>query len=450
MPERHDFQIPIQSETALREFVELAFGITIPNTVVVPGHSTPWRAFCDSYFAQHRVTVWHASRGFGGKSYLLALLSLTEALTLKASVKLLGGSGAQSKNVQNYIGSELFDKPHAPTYLWDDEPTLTRSRFVWGNSIEALMASQRSVRGPHIPRLRLDEVDEMHLDIFQAALGQPMSVVSNGQVVIPAQITLSSTHHNADGTMTQVLRMAEERGWPVHRWDYQETSAEDGWLLPAEIAATRADIPATMWQVEYDLGEPSPEGRAIMPEKVAAAFREELGQYQGAVSEYIEIEAPARGGRYATGADWAKKKDFTVATTIRYDVTPWRVVAFERIRRRPWPAMIERFDRQVRRFASSAAHDATGVGGVVDDYLGVHAQGIEMVGRVRQKLFSDYVALIEGDGLVYPMIKWAHGEHKYCGVDDLYGRGHPPDSIVAGAMAVYAAQRGERRGARGT
>jgi hypothetical protein len=31
-------------------------------------------------------------------------------------------------------------------------------------------------------------------------------------------------------------------------------------------------------------------------------------------------------------------------------------------------------------------------------------------------------------------------EHKYATVDDLYGGGHPPDSIVAGAMAYRASQ----------
>jgi hypothetical protein len=57
---------------------------------VCPGHSTPWRAFCDAYFARTPVQVWVASRGFGGKSFLLSLLGLVEALTLGADTNLLG------------------------------------------------------------------------------------------------------------------------------------------------------------------------------------------------------------------------------------------------------------------------------------------------------------------------------------------------------------------------
>jgi hypothetical protein len=34
------------------------------------------------------------------------------------------------------------------------------------------------------------------------------------------------------------------------------------------------------------------------------------------------------------------------------------------------------------------------------------------------------------------MIKWAYKEHKRCTHDDLYGAGHPPDSIVAGSLAA--------------
>jgi len=34
-------------------------------------------------------------------------------------------------------------------------------------------------------------------------------------------------------------------------------------------------------------------------------------------------------------------------------------------------------------------------------------------------------------------------------MDDLYGGGHPPDSLVAGAMAYFAASRAGKRWARG-
>ena len=392
--------------------------------------------------------MWHASRGFGGKSYLLALLGLCEALTLKANVKILGGSFQQSQNVQNYISKDFYNHERAPRYLWQGDPLTTISRFTWGNSIESLTASQNSIRGPHVPRLRLDECDEMALHIFDGALGQPMSVVADGKVVIPAQTVASSTHHHADKTFTEILKRAKAKGWPIYKWGWPETSAEGGWLLASEIAAKRGEVTAAMWQVEYDNQEPSPEGRAILPDAVEAMFHKDLGEFKGALGEYIEIEPPQPGARYATGADWAKEQDFTVITTIRIDVTPYKVVAFERLGRAPWPKMVARFDKRIERYPRRAAHDETGVGSVVNDYLTSSAQGLKMVGKARTDLLMHYCALIEDAGIIAPMIEWMYNEHKYAATDDLYGNGHCPDSIVAGAMANYAASA--RRGGRGT
>jgi hypothetical protein len=64
-----------------------------------------------------------------------------------------------------------------------------------------------------------------------------------------------------------------------------------------------------------------------------------------------------------------------------------------------------------------------------------------LVGRTRSDLFSDYINVIEQGGIVCPDIQFMHQEHQYCFVDDLYGRGHPPDSFVAAALAGVRKRR---------
>ena len=83
------------TDDELRTYIKSKFGITIPDTRVCEGHSTPFRAFADAYFGRWPVSVWKASRGFGGKSYLLALLGHTEATALGADVysRRLGRAG---------------------------------------------------------------------------------------------------------------------------------------------------------------------------------------------------------------------------------------------------------------------------------------------------------------------------------------------------------------------
>lgn len=358
---------------------------------------------------------------------MLALLGLIEAITLGCDVNILGGSGDQSSNVIRYLNGWPCD-------LIDNDAATIR-RFRAGNEIRALMASSKSVRGGHPARLRLDEVDEIALPILDAVMGQPMS-----QKGIAKQTVMSSTHQYADGTMTEILNRAALSGWPVYEYCWRETQEPHGWLAQTEVDSKRLEVTEAMWLSEYDLQEPSPESRAINTKAVERMFKRELGVFDGGPHEYIEIEPPMPNARYVTGADWARKHDWTIIKTYRIDCNPIKLVAFERMGREPWPVMIGRFDTRVARFGGRAAHDATGLGDVVDQTMQSHATGVMMVGRARQDLLSNYISAIERDEIEAPFIKWAEKEHRLASVDDVYGSGHLPDSISAGALAYTLAR----------
>jgi hypothetical protein len=251
---------------------------------------------------------------------------------------------------------------------------------------------------------------------------------------------MSSTHHYAAGTFTEIKKRAAERNWPLHEWCYRETSVQpDGWLTQEEIESKRGDVTEAMWKAEYDLQEPSPEDRAIMPEKVDLCFQKGFGEFDGKLGEVIELEPPDPEGKYSTGADWAKKKDFTVIDTLRIDCRPMRRVAWVRLGRMPWPMMIAKFDERVKRYPGPSCHDATGLGDVVGDYQAVNAEGIILTGQTRADVFTKYIAAIENQTILSAAIKYCESEHRYCTNDDLAGSGHPPDSVVAGALAFKAA-----------
>jgi hypothetical protein len=430
-PGKKPHQLAPQTDAELLAFVRSTWGISIPNTQCCPDHSTPARAFCDAYFARSPMSVWEASRGYGGKSFLLALLALTEAVTLGAYANILGGSGEQSTRVLSYM-DQLWAKDTAPRTLLASDPAKRETKLTNGGKIQALAASSRSVRGPHPQRLRLDEVDEMDLRIFDAAMGQTMS--ADG---IPMQTVMSSTHQYVDGTMTEVLKRAGEKGWTVHRWCYKESLEPHGWLSPADVEQKKSEITKAMWDAEYELQEPSPDSRAIDPDAVKRMFKKELGEFAGNIHEYIEIEPPVPDAKYSTGADWARKKDFTEIETYRIDVNPARLVAFERMQRLPWPVMVNKYNERVNRYPGEAYHDGTGIGDVVAGYLTVPADGVIMVGRTRADMLTNYIAAIERGELESPLIHSLEAEHRYASVDDVYagGEGHLPDGISAGALA---------------
>ena len=427
-----EIDLPIKSERNLYAYVYDRFRVLVPNKQVCPNHSTPWAAFADAFFARSPVVVVKASRGFGGKSYLISLLGSVEA-SLGCEVNILGGSGQQAKRVLEAM-DDLWRRPTAPQMV--AAASMHHKLLTNGASIQALMASQTSVRGPHPQRLRIDEADEMVLELLDASLGQPMS---KGD--IPAQTMISSTHQHADGTMTEVLRRARAAGHAIHEWCWRETLEPHGWLTNATVESTRATVPEAMWLTEYEGQEPNPAARAITPAAVERMFRRDLGCFKGADGEYIEIESPLAGARYAHGADWARKQDRTIIVTLRIDCRPSRVVAFEAMRRLEWPHMIGRFDQRVKRYGGSACHDGTGIGDVVHGVMRSKAEGVILVGRDRQDTISEYINDCEKAEIDWPFIEMAYNEHRYASQDDVYGSGHLPDSICAGGLARRAAFR---------
>ena len=429
----------------LYEFVKTLWDIELPRIQVCSNHCSPFQAFADAYFARSAVAVWKASRGFGGKSFLLGTLAITEAVTLGAEVTVLGGSASQSLRVHD-VTQEAWYAPLAPSNMLSKDPTKFDTYLANRGHVRALMASQRSVRGPHPQRLRLDEIDEMEMDILEASLGQPMSARG-----IQTHTVMSSTHQYPDKTMSAILERAEENKWPVFEWCYKETLEPNGWLTKSDVSRKRQEVTQAMWKIEYDLQEPSFEGRALSADTLENLFDKTKGQHIGQIGEYIEIEPPekepepepyAKGNRelwvpplYVTGVDWAKEHDMTVIATFRADTTPWRLVAFERMNRLPWPVMAKRLDLRLDRYGGVCAHDATGIGNVVNDYVEHEVVPIVLSNRTRQEYTAEYVSAIENRRIKCPMVEWAYNDHKYATLEDLYGKGHTPDSVVAFALA---------------
>lgn len=425
-----------QDDDELWEVVYTLTGIAIPRHRVCTNHVAPFTAFADAYFARSPVAIWKASRGFGGKSTILGTLVWIEAVLLGAQGTVLGGSASQSQRVHE-VTHELWTGPLAPTGMLAGEPTTFKTRMKNGAWIIALMASQKSVRGPHPQRLRLDEIDEMELAILEGAQGQPQEARD-----IPSQTVMSSTHQYPDGTMTTMMKRAADKGWPIWEWCWREsmgTKEHPGWLKESMVLRKQAEVSQQMWDTEYDLQEPSFDARAIGTEWVDLAFDPALGTYEGKDGMEVVIEGPVTGVNYVTGVDWAKENDYTVIRTFRTDVEPWIEVAFLRIQRRTWTYMVHLVEDRLKRYGGLLAHDATGVGGVVDDILRwprTQTFPIVLVGRERESIFVEYIAAIEHEDMKSPRIEWPYMEHKYVRGDDLFtSKGHAPDSFIAGALA---------------
>lgn len=437
---------PPETDDELYELVWTLTGIRIPRHRVCAEHCAPFDAFADAYFARSPVSVWKASRGFGGKSRQLAALSWIEAVTLAADISLLGASEAQSRNVHDAI-YDYWDAPLAPRHMLAHFGP-TEMRLTNKARVRPLTASQRTVRGPHPQRLRLDEIDEMDLGILDAAMGQPMP--DRG---LDTQTVMSSTHQYPDKTMYEVLMRAVENGWPVFEWCWKESANEhDGWLSMETVKRKRQEVSAAMWMVEYDLQEPSIGTRAMDTEAVDQMFSLNKAEIvkspsmrSGGALEFHKFEEPQRMAEYVIAADWAKEQDYTVICVWRTDEKPWRLVAYKRGNRRPWPVMVDWYNSLFKEYGCRRAiHDGTGVGNVVNDYIDSRSTPFIMVGRDRDEMLTEYIAAVERGEFVAPRIESAYVAHKYASVESIYSRKqdeHLPDEICSFALAWHTCHR---------
>jgi hypothetical protein len=438
-----------EDDDELHAVVSNMWNVVIPrHTCGNPDHTPPFTAFADAYFNRGPSTsLWHGSRGLSGKSFMLSILGITKAFLLGADVNMLGGSLAQSQNLHEHMRNAL-NSDNSPRYMIETE-SQTLIKLSNKARIRPLTASQKTVRGPHPPFLILDEIDEMDIDILDAALGQPMPQKNYMGEILKPYTVMCSTWQNPEGTFTEVRRRFEDRGLPIIQWCYQcSANPIDGWLTQETIDAKKLEIPAEMWRTEYELGEPSIGNRAFNPEAVDNMFSLPMEPLTEKIQKDFEeytFKEYERDGYYVASADWGKEQDYTVITVWRSDRDPFELVYYMRVNRRPYPQMIGWFNDAIKRYSADAIHDGTGLGNVVNDYVDIRARGFTMTGEKRAAMLTEYVNAVEKGRLKAPRIKTMYLEHKYAQVGDLYSNSqafHLPDTVSSSSLAFRIMGRG--------
>ena len=431
-----------RTDDELWHLVRALWGHTIPRQKVCGDHDAPFDAFAHAYFRRDPQILIHGSRGLSGKSRLLSILGLTLSVVQGGDCNIVGGSLNQSNNIHETI-RDAWEWKNSPSYMVKDSSQIVL-RLKNKANIRPLTASQKTVRGPHPPFLLLDEIDEMDQDIFDAAKGQPMPQKNWQNDIVQPVTAMSSTWQYPDKTFASEYQRFKDEGLPIFTWCFRETSNPiDGWLSPDFIEQKKREIPAEMWRVEYELGEPSIGNRAFDSEKVEKMFSMPPPTEKQTIKvakdfEQYQFEPYNLSSDYVVAADWAKEQDFTVISCWDVTLFPIRLVYYARMRRRSYPAMIEYFNKIMHKYNAEAIHDATGLGNVVQDYLDVRARGFLMTGAKRDNMLSEYISGVENERVRAPRIDSMYKNHLYCSVEQIYSRGkefHLPDEVCSAALA---------------
>ena len=155
-------------------------GVRIARAAVCPGHSAPFDLFARQVIDRPSLALWHAPRG-SGKSFLSAIEThVASRFHPRHSTRILGGSLAQSEQIFQALKEVILE---GKGRYGSDDATLARLlkhevQYENGSTVSILAASSTSVRGPHVPSLKLDEVDEIDPEIRDSAMGMAMDAMA--------------------------------------------------------------------------------------------------------------------------------------------------------------------------------------------------------------------------------------------------------------------------------
>jgi hypothetical protein len=188
-------------------------GIEIASHHVCPHHTPPWKVFTELLMDRPALALVLGARG-AGKSFLSALHThLNSRWNPRHETRILGGSQAQSLQVYKALCELVRD---GSGNVRGDEVALRsllkcEARYWNGSEVAILAASPTSVRGPHVPSLKLDEVDEIDPECREAAMG--MCMARRGA---SASALMTSTWHRVDGPMANLMDQARAGSFPLY------------------------------------------------------------------------------------------------------------------------------------------------------------------------------------------------------------------------------------------
>lgn len=191
--------------------------IEIASEAVCPGHTAPWTIFRTILKKRPSLALVLGGRGTG-KTYLSALdTHLTSLEHPGHGTRVLGGSLAQSAQIYRAL------REFAGQWPEEKEPSPIKSlrkgeaTYDNGSEVAVLAASSTSVRGPHVPSLKLDEVDEIPEEHFEAAMGMCMNRRGpRGRRGPRASAVMTSTWHRHGGLMSRLVERAEAGEFPLY------------------------------------------------------------------------------------------------------------------------------------------------------------------------------------------------------------------------------------------
>mgnify|MGYP001268814283 FL=1 len=169
-----------QTAEELGDWCEFFLGLHFSNKALSPGATAPLQVLWRIFSQQSVRNLYIAARG-SGKTVMLATLQLLFSHFYK-TCKTVHISPTQKQSIIAYNDFQSLIHSDDEQVPWRDFSKFikreTNSETDWSNGsrVEVRIGSnEQGVRGPHVQKLSLDEVDEIKSEIIEVAIGMRRS-----------------------------------------------------------------------------------------------------------------------------------------------------------------------------------------------------------------------------------------------------------------------------------
>lgn len=190
------------SREKLGKYIHKCTGRQIPSRAVCKEHNAPLSFMQEFLFGDEDILVL-ANRS-GGKTALSGMAAGLVAYHDRVGSKILGGSGEQS--LRMYEETKWFLEQGYEDRLSDDI-LKTEAPFIGGYKVSIMTQSMKSVRGPHVPLVIYDEIDEFEEDVFDAGKSIPKTDPNSD---FAAKLVMQSTRHYPGGIMSREWKQEDD------------------------------------------------------------------------------------------------------------------------------------------------------------------------------------------------------------------------------------------------
>lgn len=214
MNKREIFQSFIGREITSREqfawFVKTFLGFDIPSKTICSNHYSTLDVLWSFYHDRPRLALWISNRG-SGKTRGMSMLNIVEMLT-RDDYEINHSAAIQSQALRAYNYFRQYNRNPLIASQLSGPPTQGKTDMINGSRLETIVATWSGVNSPHVPTLRLDEVELIKdFKLLEEALYIPQSNKNYN-----ASVVLASTRKWEAGIVQRLVDEAADRGIRVY------------------------------------------------------------------------------------------------------------------------------------------------------------------------------------------------------------------------------------------